>query len=68
MSLDFMFFRAYENDKPVHPGHYFKWSANGAADGEAVYVIGRPGSSSRLRSVAELEFFRDKIYKYNLEL
>jgi len=64
--LDFMFFRAYENDKPVHPGHYFKWSANGAADGEAVYVIGRPGSSSRLRSVAELEFLRDKIYKYNL--
>jgi hypothetical protein len=28
--LDVCFFRAYENDKPVHPADYLKWSASGA--------------------------------------
>jgi Peptidase S46 len=64
--LDFMFFRAYENGKPVHCSHFFKWSGDGAKEGEPVYVIGRPGSTSRLKTVAELEYLRDKVYKFNL--
>lgn len=66
--LDFMFFRAYENDKPVKTNHFFKFSAKGAEEGEPIFVIGRPGSTQRLLSVAQLEFFRDKQYKYMLAM
>src|SRR5206468_9416816 len=41
--LDVCFFRAYENDKPVRPEHYFKWSAKGPAEGGLVFVTGHPG-------------------------
>lgn len=66
--LDFMFFRAYENDKPVKTDHFFKFSAKGAEEGEPIFVVGRPGSTQRLLSVAQLEFFRDKQYKYMLAM
>lgn len=66
--LDFMFFRAYENDKPVKTDHFFKFSAKGAEEGEPIFVVGRPGSTQRLLSVAQLEFFRDKQYKYFLAM
>ncbi|PKL82652.1 MAG: hypothetical protein CVV24_08950 [Ignavibacteriae bacterium HGW-Ignavibacteriae-3] len=64
--LDFMFFRAYENDKPVRTEHFFKWSKDGAKEGEPIFVIGNPGRTQRLYSAAQLEFFRDKNYKYTL--
>jgi len=66
--LDFMFFRAYENDKPVKVEHFFKFSTKGAEEGEPIFVIGRPGSTLRLITVAQMEFLRDKNYKYNLSL
>lgn len=62
--LDFMFFRAYDkNGEPVKPEHFFKWSSTGAAPGELVFTVGRPGNTDRIYSVAQLEFFRDYIYK-----
>jgi len=64
--LDFMFFRAYENGKPAKTPHYFKWSKEGAQEGDAVFVVGRPGSTQRLLSVAELEGFRERSYKFTL--
>ncbi|MDQ7817679.1 MAG: S46 family peptidase [Melioribacteraceae bacterium] len=64
--LDFMFFRAYEDNKPVKTEYYFKFSDKGAEEDEPIFVIGRPGSTQRLLSVAQLEFFRDKQYKYTL--
>ncbi|MBA4319993.1 MAG: peptidase S46 [Flavobacterium sp.] len=64
--LDFMFFRAYENGKPIKAEHFFKWSKEGAKEGEPVFVVGNPGSTQRLLSVAHLEFLRDKTYKYSL--
>ncbi|MFA7419919.1 MAG: S46 family peptidase [Melioribacteraceae bacterium] len=64
--LDFMFFRAYENDKPVKTDKHFKWSKKGAKEGEPIFVVGNPGRTQRLYSVAQLEFFRDKTYKYTL--
>jgi hypothetical protein len=66
--LDFMFFRAYENDKPIKVDHFFKFSKKGAEEGEPIFTVGRPGSTQRLISVVQLEFLRDKTYKYNLSL
>ncbi len=65
--LDFMFFRAYENNKPVKCEHYFKWSKKGAQEGEPIFVIGRPGSTQRLATISEMEFLKDKIYNFNLK-
>ncbi|KAF0148914.1 MAG: Peptidase S46 [Ignavibacteria bacterium] len=64
--LDFMFFRAYENDKPVKTKQHFTWSKKGAKEGEPIFVVGTPGRTQRLFSVAQLEFFRDKTYKNTL--
>jgi len=66
--LDVCFFRAYENDKPVHPADYLKWSASGAKDGDLVFVSGHPGSTSRLNTLNHLQFFRDVAYPFTLTL
>ncbi len=54
--LDFMFFRAYEDDKPVKINNWFNWSKSGADTKEPVFIIGRPGNTDRLLSVDELIF------------
>lgn len=65
--LDFSLFRIYGSDgKPIHSPDYFKWSKDGASAGEPVFVIGNPGRTSRLLSVAQLEFMRDYLYPYYL--
>ncbi|MBU1099240.1 MAG: S46 family peptidase [Bacteroidetes bacterium] len=65
--LDFAFYRAYdENGQPVKSEHYFRWSKKGAEEGEEIFVIGRPGRTRRLISVAEMEYLRDYEYKYRL--
>jgi len=66
--LDVCFFRAYENDKPVHPVDYLKWSENGAKDGDLVFVSGHPGSTSRLNTMTHLKFFRDIAYPFTLNI
>jgi hypothetical protein len=56
--LDMSFFRIYEDDAPYEPDFYFPWSLESVAEGDAVFMIGNPGSTSRLQTVAELEFRR----------
>jgi peptidase S46-like protein len=58
-NIDMALVRVYENNQPVHPEHYFKWSTTGAKEGSLVFVTGNPGSTSRLDTVAHLEQLRD---------
>lgn len=63
-NLDFCLFRVYENGKPLKTEHYLKWSENGVDSGAVIFVVGYPASTSRLKTVAELEFLRDVLYPY----
>ncbi len=59
-SLDFTFWRAYEDDKPVNTSEfYYPFNVEGAKDGEPVFVVGNPGTTERYRTMAQLEFDRD---------
>ncbi len=62
-ALDCSFFRAYdENGKPLKTDNFYKWSENGAAEGEPIFVVGNPGRTNRLWTVSQLEYARDISY------
>lgn len=58
-NIDMSLVRVYENDQPINPPSYLKWSKTGAKEGELVFVTGHPGSTSRLNTVAHLTQLRD---------
>src|SRR3989440_6878255 len=58
-NIDMSLVRVYENDQPVRPAEYLKWSTTGTKEGDLVFVTGNPGSTSRLNTVANLEYLRD---------
>jgi len=59
-ALDFSFLRVYDKDgNPYRPSHWFGWSLDGVEEGDFVFVIGNPGSTNRLKSIAQLEYQRD---------
>lgn len=64
--LDVSFFRVYENDKPIKPEHFLRWSKAGAEDEELIFVAGHPGKTDRLNTVAHLEFLRDRVFPNTL--
>lgn len=66
--LDCNFFRVYDNGKPLKTEHYFHWSQSGAAPGEPIFVVGNPGHTDRLKTIAQLEYAMDTQYPRNLDL
>ncbi|GAB5519718.1 MAG: S46 family peptidase [Rhodothermales bacterium] len=68
-NLDMTFFRVYNDEgDPLETEHYFAWNRDGAGDGELVFVVGNPGSTSRQQTVAQLEYRRDIGDRYVLDL
>ncbi len=65
--LDCSFFRVYDDGRPLKTENYFKWSPDGANPGEAVFVVGNPGSTNRLSTVSQLEYMRDISYPRMLD-
>jgi hypothetical protein len=59
-ALDFGLLRIYGRDgQPYEPTDWFGWSLDGVQEGDVVFVIGNPGSTNRLKTIAQLEYQRD---------
>ena len=58
--LDFTILRVYGADgQPVRSPDYFRWGATGIHEGDVVFVIGNPGATSRLTTIAQLDVHRE---------
>lgn len=67
-NLDMAFFRVYEDDKPLNSEHFFPFASRGVEAGDAVFLTGNPGRTTRQQTVAQLTYrgiYSDK-YRHNL--
>ncbi len=64
--LDITFFRVYEDGHPAHLDNYLRWSHTGVKDGDLIFVSGHPGNTSRMQTLAQMEFTRDVAYPMSL--
>ena len=60
--LDCAFLRAYENGEPVKTNFYFSWSNEGVVEDQPVFVVGNPGRTDRINTMAQIEYARDVQY------
>ena len=59
-NLDFAFFRLYDEEgSPLASDPWFAFDPDGLSEGDPIFIVGNPGTTSRLQTVAELEFRRD---------
>ena len=64
--LDVTLLRVYENGRPHSPPEYLRWSRNGPIENDVIFVVGNPGSTGRLNTIAQMEFLRDVTYPATL--
>ncbi|MBI4816719.1 MAG: S46 family peptidase [Deltaproteobacteria bacterium] len=57
--LDMAMVRIYQDGKPAHFDHHLAWSKSGLKDLDPTFVVGNPGSTRRLETVAEITYQRD---------
>ncbi len=57
--LDMAMLRVYENGEPLTTPDFLQWRSGGLEPGEVMFMAGRPGSTQRLLTVADLKFLRD---------
>lgn len=58
-TLDLSFFRVWDHSGPLNTKDYYRWNMDGVLEGDPVFVVGNPGSTSRLSTVSQLEYLRD---------
>jgi hypothetical protein len=66
--VDICLMRAYEGGQPVRPDSFLRFAPKGVGEGDLVFVSGHPGSTSRLQTVARLEYLRDRALPFRLEM
>jgi Peptidase S46 len=57
--LDASFLRLYENGMPVVTLQHLRWNSAPPTEGEPVFVVGNPGTTSRLLTAEQLETLRN---------
>lgn len=69
-ALDVAFLRAYRPDsvRPLEPDAWLPWNPEGAGEGDLVFVAGHPGSTSRDRTVSQLQYEKAFRHPFQLDL
>jgi hypothetical protein len=63
---DFAVLRVYDdNGKPLKTDNFFKLKIDGPEIGEVLFALGYPGTTNRLKTIAQLEYNRDIVYRNN---
>ena len=61
--LDCAFLRAYDgNGEPAETPYHFSWNEEGIVENQPVFVVGNPGSTDRINTMAQVKYARDIRY------